>query len=78
MTKPLRGGIIVIKRQFSVHLQADVIDDSKRTTGLCWMMGLFSASHVLGNVLARFLPEDSIFVACHHNNLSITLQLLVS
>ncbi|CDP20480.1 unnamed protein product [Coffea canephora] len=42
---------------------ADVIDDSKRTTGLCWMMGLFSASHVLGNVLARFLPEDSIFVS---------------
>ncbi|XP_027111344.1 uncharacterized protein [Coffea arabica] len=51
---------------------ADVIDDNKRTTGLCWMMGLFSASHVLGNVLARFLPEDSIFVV------SITLLIFCS
>ncbi|KAL3520872.1 hypothetical protein ACH5RR_019021 [Cinchona calisaya] len=40
---------------------ADVVDDNKRTAGFSWMMGLFSASHVLGNVLARFLPEGYIF-----------------
>ncbi|KAL3523645.1 hypothetical protein ACH5RR_016479 [Cinchona calisaya] len=40
---------------------ADVLDDNKKAAGFSWMMGLFSASHVLANVLARFLPGDYIF-----------------
>ncbi|CAI9091326.1 OLC1v1026330C1 [Oldenlandia corymbosa var. corymbosa] len=40
---------------------ADVLDDDKKTAGFSWMMGLFSASHVLGNVIARFLPGNYIF-----------------
>ncbi|KAK6156294.1 hypothetical protein DH2020_010542 [Rehmannia glutinosa] len=45
----------------SVAYAADVIDDSKRAAAFSWITGLFSASHVVGNMLARFLPEDCIF-----------------
>lgn len=45
----------------SVAYVADVTDDTTRTPAIGWVMGLFSASHVLGNVLARFLPEAYIF-----------------
>ncbi|KAL3523646.1 hypothetical protein ACH5RR_016480 [Cinchona calisaya] len=40
---------------------ADVVDDNKKAAGFSWMMGLFSASHVLGNAVARFLPGAYIF-----------------
>ncbi|KAL3520873.1 hypothetical protein ACH5RR_019022 [Cinchona calisaya] len=40
---------------------ADVVDDNKKAAGFSWMMGFFSISHVLGNVLARFLPGTYIF-----------------
>ncbi|GER28920.1 hippocampus abundant transcript 1 protein [Striga asiatica] len=45
----------------SVAYAADVIDDSKRAAAFSWITGLFSASHVVGNALARFLPEGYIF-----------------
>lgn len=40
---------------------ADVIDESNRFAVFSWMTGLFSASHVLGDALARVLPESIIF-----------------
>ncbi|KAI4352931.1 hypothetical protein L6164_007137 [Bauhinia variegata] len=46
----------------SVAYVADVVKDSKRAAVMSWVTGLFSASHVLGNLLARFLPEKYIFV----------------
>ncbi|PSR98778.1 Hippocampus abundant transcript-like protein [Actinidia chinensis var. chinensis] len=45
----------------SVAYVADVVNESKRAAVISWITGLFSASHVIGNVLARFLPEDYIF-----------------
>ncbi|XP_059665936.1 uncharacterized protein LOC132311829 isoform X1 [Cornus florida] len=45
----------------AIAYAADVIDDNKRAAVFSWISGLFSASHVLGNVLVRFLPEDYIF-----------------
>lgn len=45
----------------SVAYMADVVDNNKRAAVISWMTGLFSASHVLGNLLARFLPEKYIF-----------------
>ncbi|KAK7279552.1 hypothetical protein RJT34_24605 [Clitoria ternatea] len=46
----------------SVAYVADVVIESKRAAVFSWITGLFSLSHVLGNVLARFLPEKYIFV----------------
>ncbi|KAL0317236.1 UNVERIFIED_CONTAM: hypothetical protein Sangu_2137900 [Sesamum angustifolium] len=37
----------------SVAYAADVIDDDKRAAAFSWITGLFSASHVLGNILAQ-------------------------
>ncbi|WCJ19080.1 Major facilitator superfamily protein [Euphorbia peplus] len=46
----------------SVAYAADFIEQDKRAASFSWITGLFSASHVLGNVLARFLPERYIFL----------------
>ncbi|XP_058007564.1 uncharacterized protein LOC110654443 isoform X2 [Hevea brasiliensis] len=40
----------------------DFIKESMRAAAFSWITGLFSASHLLGNVLARFLPEKYIFL----------------
>ncbi|XP_019237293.1 PREDICTED: hippocampus abundant transcript-like protein 1 isoform X2 [Nicotiana attenuata] len=45
----------------SVAYAADVVDESSRAAVFSWITGLFSASHVMGNVLARFLPVGYIF-----------------
>ena len=44
--------------------QADVVDRGKRAAAFGLITGLFSAAHVLGNALARFLPVEWIFEAC--------------
>ncbi|XP_048231697.1 hippocampus abundant transcript-like protein 1 isoform X3 [Ricinus communis] len=46
----------------SVAYAADFVQEDKRAAVFSWMTGLFSASHVLGNILARFLPEKYIFL----------------
>ncbi|PHT31562.1 hypothetical protein CQW23_27899 [Capsicum baccatum] len=48
----------------SVAYAADVVEENSRAGVFSWITGLFSASHVLGNVLARFLPVGYIFQAC--------------
>ncbi|KAL7256215.1 hypothetical protein ACSBR1_010193 [Camellia fascicularis] len=45
----------------SVAYVADVVKEDKRAALFSWITGIFSFSHVLENVLARFLPEDFIF-----------------
>ena len=50
-----------IKCYFVTFLQADIVDNRKRVAVFSWITGLFSASHVVGNLLARFLPEEYIF-----------------
>ncbi|KAK1431424.1 hypothetical protein QVD17_07883 [Tagetes erecta] len=45
----------------AVAYVADIVDNRKRAAVFSWITGLFSASHVLGNLLARFLPEKYIF-----------------
>ncbi|KAK9075117.1 hypothetical protein SSX86_003436 [Deinandra increscens subsp. villosa] len=45
----------------AVAYVADIVDNRKRAAVFSWITGLFSASHVLGNLLARFLPEEYIF-----------------
>ncbi|KAF5934714.1 hypothetical protein HYC85_025843 [Camellia sinensis] len=46
------------------YVQADVVEEDKRAALFSWITGIFSFSHVLGNVLARFLHEDFIFEVC--------------
>ncbi|CAL8118422.1 unnamed protein product [Prunus armeniaca] len=53
----------------AVAYVADVVNENKRAAVFSWITGLFSASHVLGNVLARFLPEKYIF--------SVSIALLI-
>ncbi|CAL9086530.1 unnamed protein product [Musa acuminata var. zebrina] len=52
-----QGSILCI----SIAYAADVIEVRKRSAAFGWITGLFSAAHVLGNILARFLPEGWIF-----------------
>ncbi|XP_030964082.1 hippocampus abundant transcript-like protein 1 [Quercus lobata] len=40
---------------------ADVVEENKRAAAFSWITGLCAASHVLGNLLALFLPEKYIF-----------------
>ncbi|WRX13008.1 Major facilitator superfamily - like 7 [Theobroma cacao] len=46
----------------AVAYAADVVSVRNRAAVFSLITGLFSASHVLGNVLARFLPEKYIFL----------------
>ncbi|CAK9313370.1 unnamed protein product [Citrullus colocynthis] len=46
----------------SVAYAADVVQESRRAAVFGWITGLCSASHVVGNLLARFLPEKYIFL----------------
>ncbi|KAB5539076.1 hypothetical protein DKX38_016609 [Salix brachista] len=46
----------------AVAYAADIIKEENRAAAFSWITGFFSASHVIGNLLARFLPEKYIFV----------------
>ncbi|KAF8008965.1 hypothetical protein BT93_J0074 [Corymbia citriodora subsp. variegata] len=60
-----QGSILCV----SVAYAADVVEPGKRAFAFSWITGLLSGSHVLGNLLARFLPEKYIF--------DITIALLL-
>ncbi|KAL5710662.1 hypothetical protein ACHQM5_021198 [Ranunculus cassubicifolius] len=45
----------------AVSYVADIVEENKRAAVFAWITGLFSVSHVVGNLLARFLPEEYIF-----------------
>lgn len=55
----------------AISYMADIVDSSKRTAAIGWFMGIFSASHVVGNFLARYLPGNCIFLV------AIVLLILV-
>ncbi|KAI4370701.1 hypothetical protein MLD38_019022 [Melastoma candidum] len=52
-----QGSVLYI----AVAYAADVVDTRKRSIAFAWITGFLSASHVMGNVFARFLPEKYIF-----------------
>lgn len=54
----------------AVAYAADVVEYDKRVAAFSWITGVISASHVLGNVLARFLRGKYIF------ELSIVLLIM--
>ena len=62
---------------FSLPLQADVVEEQNRAAAFSWITGLCSASHVLGNLLALFLPEKYIFPVCCCSKFSISHTALI-
>lgn len=59
--------------------QADVIEPNKRAAAFGFITGLSSASHVVGNLLTRFLPSQYIFKASLyiHGFYTMTKSLLI-
>ncbi|KAF9599369.1 hypothetical protein IFM89_036855 [Coptis chinensis] len=47
----------------AVAYVADIVEENKRPATFGWITGLFSTAHVVGNILARFLPGEYIFEA---------------
>ncbi|KAK4756808.1 hypothetical protein SAY87_006935 [Trapa incisa] len=52
-----QGSIFCISMAYA----ADVVEDGKRMAAFGWITGFYSTSHLMGNLLARFLPESCIF-----------------
>ncbi|KAL2903209.1 Hippocampus abundant transcript-like protein 1 [Bienertia sinuspersici] len=50
----------------AIAYAADVVEDDKRVAAFSWITGVMSASHVLGSLLARFVPGKYIFEACSY------------